>query len=216
MEEPQIVELHFSLRGETLPADHAYWLYAAVSQALPETHNADWLGIHTIKGRKLGNGLIKLGRFARLRMRLSFTRVPSVWGLAGAKLNVGGHLIQCGIPEIRPLKAAKTLRSRFVMIKCKGSEGRSAEVTSFLDSLVRQLESLGVSADVVLERGGVARGEDGFACRRVMSVKDAKLTGYGVILDNLNEHDSLTIQEVGLGGKRRMGCGLFEPIGRGD
>ena len=102
------------------------------------------------------------------------------------------------------------------MIKCKDSKGKSAEATSFLKSLQKQVSDLGVCADVILEKEIFPRGEDGLLARRAMRVKSVTLTGYGVILDNLSERDSLLIQESGLGGKRRMGCGLFEPIGRGD
>lgn len=212
----QIIELHFPVRGETLPSDHSYPLYAAISKLIPSIHNAPWLGIHTVKGRKLKAGIIKISSFAKLRLRLPISQASEIYQLAGAPLDVGGHPIQCGIPELHLLKPAKRLRSRFVMIKCKDSKGKSAETHSFLASLRKQVSELGVSAEISLEPSQIPmREEDDFA-RRAMRVKSATLTGFGVILDNLSDPDSLIVQSAGLGGKRRMGCGLFEPIGLGN
>lgn len=210
-----VVELHFPIRGASLPSDHAYPLYAAVTKLVQSAHNASWLGIHTIRGRRLGDGTLAMSRSARLRIRLPADQVPEFLQLAGATLDVAGHCITCGIPTVRHLAPARRLRSRFVMIKCKGSEGKTAEINSFLHSLRRQIDELGISADIILERQNIPRGSDGLVCRRVLKVKSAVLTGYGVILENLNDSDSVLVQEKGLGGKRRMGCGIFEPLGSG-
>jgi len=35
--------------------------------------------------------------------------------------------------------------------------------------------------------------------------------GYAVRVSGLSDEDSLKLQERGLGGKRRMGCGVFVP-----
>ena len=214
--ESKIIELHFPLRGETLAADHGYFLYAAACNLIPEIHGADWLGIHTIKGHKHRDGVIAINSSTKLRVRLPSDKVTILCKLAGTSIELGAHSIQCGVPEIHLLKPAKRLRSRLVMIKCKDSEGKSADDASFQISLQRQIASLGVSAQVILEQQLIARGQDSLLARRVMKVKAVTLTGYGVILDNLNERDSLLIQEKGLGGKRRMGCGLFDPLGKGE
>lgn len=36
--------------------------------------------------------------------------------------------------------------------------------------------------------------------------------GFGLTVTNLNQIDSLTLQQEGLGGKRKMGCGMFVPV----
>lgn len=208
----EIIEMHFPVRGITLPSDHAYAAYSAISTMIPSVHGATWLGIHTIKGRKDGRGIIKLDRFTKLRLRLPAGMAPELCKLAGATLDITGHQIRCGIPQLHRLRPSSRLRSRLVMIKCKGSQGKTAEQTTFLESLGRQLATLGVDAGVSLERNFEL--PDFPVCRRVIKVKSAILTGYGVILDNLSDQDSLLIQEKGLGGKMRMGCGLFDPIGR--
>ncbi len=213
----RIIEMHFPLRGACLPSDHAYALYGSICSHLPEVHEANWLGIHTVKGRKFRAGEIKLGRYPKLRMRLPIESAPLICKLAGANINVAGHSLQCGVPELHVLKPAKRLRSRLVVIKCNDSKGKTAEVPSFVESLKRQIDELGVSANVILEKVDCSLdGSDFSYARRILRVKSTTLTGFGVLLDNLSEADSIVIQESGLGGKRRMGCGLFEPFGRGE
>ncbi len=48
--------------------------------------------------------------------------------------------------------------------------------------------------------------------RRVMDVKGYTIVGFSVRLSGLNEGDSVLVQERGLGGKRKMGAGIFVPI----
>ena len=212
----KIVELHFPLQASQIPSDHAYLLYSAISDLIPTAHEAAWLGIHTIKGQKLAAGTIKIARHAKLRLRLPIDKVSEVYSLAGAKLELGSEQLRCGIPEIHMLKPAKRLRARCVLIKVKGSEGKSAEQQSFTASLAKQIADLGIKADFEIEQGLYPNGVDVNLARRAIRIKDAVVTGYGVILNNLNEKDSILIQETGLGGRRRMGCGLFDPIPDGD
>lgn len=216
MQGNQIIELHFPIHGNTLPSDHSYPLYAAISSLIPSAHSAAWLGIHTIKGCKLKPGIIEISKSTKLRLRLPMSKASEAYALAGATVDVGGHSIRFGIPELHLLRPSKRLRSRFVMIKCKDSKGKSAEADSFLISLKKQVADLGIVADVSIEPSRFNESEKNEFSRRAMRVKAATITGFGVILDNLTEQDSLLVQANGLGGKRRMGCGLFDPIGRDE
>jgi CRISPR-associated protein Cas6 len=112
------------------------------------------------------------------------------------------------------LKASGRLWSRTVIIKVAESP-KVAEPSSFLRAIDRQLSDMGVSAKVELELAATDSHSDEFA-RRILKVKDTVITGYGVTLDSLNEIDSLKVQELGLGGRRRMGCGLFVPVSPRD
>lgn len=96
------------------------------------------------------------------------------------------------------------------MIKIAGSEGRTAEPVSFLKSLREQLRSLVPNGEVMLEVKRKDLEVDDYA-RRVLRLKGSTLTGYGVIAKGLDESSSLRLQSVGLGGRRKMGCGLFVP-----
>jgi CRISPR-associated protein Cas6 len=107
------------------------------------------------------------------------------------------------------LEPSESLRARIVVIKSAHEE--RVEPVSFLRSLDRQIEALGVSCKAQLERTR-DRGNPDCLARRVVSVKENIIVGYGVLLSGLNEADSIKIQIAGIGGRRRMGCGLFEPV----
>lgn len=209
-----MIELHFPIRGDEIPADHAYGLYGALSRFAPEIHGADWLGIHTIKGRKTAQGRIRLSKFAKLRVRLPLLKVPSLCSLSGARLQINGTEIRCGIPEIHQLRSSSTLRSRLVIFNTKEAKEQSLTPEIFFGALTRRLTELNISAAPELE--SAPEGNHGPFARRVLKIKDTVLPGYGVILRDLSDDDSVLIQEMGLGAKRRMGCGLFLPLVRGD
>lgn len=205
------VELDFNVLGQTLAADHAYPLYSALSKVLPAVHKAEWLGIHTLPGLKDGKGNIKLIPEPRLSLRLPVDRVPVVYPLAGKRVIVDEHTLRLGVPQIRILQPGTNLWARLVTLKLAGSKGQTAEAQSFLDGVRRQMEAMEIQAEVSLE---VARDKaelDPYA-RRVLRIKDKTITGYGVYVSGLSNEDSLKLQAEGIGGRRRMGCGLFVPV----
>jgi len=77
------VELQFPFTGKTLPSDHGYGLYGAISRTIPEAHSADWLAIETIPGAARGDGVTQLDPQARLKIRIPQDRVPLMLKLAG-------------------------------------------------------------------------------------------------------------------------------------
>ncbi len=46
--------------------------------------------------------------------------------------------------------------------------------------------------------------------RKTFQVHGKQVVGYSVLASGLNPEDSITLQENGLGGRRKMGCGFFE------
>jgi len=56
------------------------------------------------------------------------------------------------------------------------------------------------------------RGKLGLGRRRVMRIKDKTIVGFQVVVAELTAEESITLQEHGLGGRRRMGCGIFVPL----
>lgn len=210
-----IVELDFGILGASLPADHGYALYSALSEVIPEIHGAtcDWLGIHTLPGVLDGKGNIRLLPGAHLTLRLPMEKVPVVYPLAGQRIQVGEHTLRLAVPQIRMLAAGETLRSRLVVLKLAGSEGKTAEPKSFLEGVQRQLETLGIDGEASLEVAAEGRGELDPYARRVLRIKGTTLTGYGVHVSGLSNEGALKLQVEGIGGRRRMGCGLFVPMG---
>ncbi|MGE0104539.1 MAG: type I-MYXAN CRISPR-associated protein Cas6/Cmx6 [Blastocatellales bacterium] len=188
------VELHFHFTGTTLPSDHGYGLYGAISRAIPEAHSADWLAVETIPGVARGDGVTRLDGQASLKIRIPQDRVPLMLKLAGKRLEVDGHAIRLGAPRIFLLKPSPQLYARIVTIK------GFTEPEPFLTAVCRKLDEMGV------------KGEPVVGPRRVIKVGKHTIVGFALAIHELSDEGSIILQEQGLGGRRRMGCGIFWPI----
>src|SRR5262247_1525292 len=188
------VELKFPFEGHVFPSDHGYGLYGAISRVIPEAHSADWLAIETIPGAARGDGVTQLDPQARLKIRIPQDHVPMMLKLAGKRLEVDGHAIRLGAPQIFLLKPATTLYARIVTIK------GFTEPEPFLDAVCRKLDELSVKGEPVVGQ------------RRVFKVGKHRIVGFGLTIHELSDESSILLQEQGLGGRRRMGCGFFQPV----
>lgn len=130
-------------------------------------------------------------------------QVRLVYPLAGKPLRIGKHTIRLEIPEIYLLEPAEKLRSRIVIIQ--GYQ----EAESFLAAAQRQLEQLGIQA-----KAFIIKNHDGSPKRRSIKIKRFTVVGFGLEIINLSNEDSLTLLRYGIGGKRKMGCGVFLPVKR--
>ncbi len=185
------VDLAFRLNGSTVPVDHGYALYAALSRVVPEIHAAKALGVQPIRGMYSGNGELQLSDSSRLVLRLPDEEIRSYLKLAGKRLDVDEHPLSVGVPEVRMLLPAARLRARLVTIK------GFLEEADFLEAVQRQLQSLDVTCEATLGQ------------RRTFRVKDKQVVGFEVVVTGLTADDSVRVQEQGLGGRRKMGCGVF-------
>lgn len=188
------VELHFPFTGATLPSDQGYALYGAISRWIPEAHEADWLAIETIPGIARGDGTTQLDREAALKIRLPQDRVPLMLKLAGKRPELDGHAIRLGAPQIFLLQPAPALYARIVTIK------GFTEPEPFLAAVCRKLDELGIT------------GEPSIGPRRIVRVGNHTIVGFGLAIHELSDEGSIVLQEQGLGGRRRMGCGIFFPV----
>lgn len=206
MSEPSI-DLAFSLTSSSpIAADHGYHLYAAISRLLPKLHEPNGIAIHPIRGQNIGNREMQLCDWSRLTIRIDANRIAEVMPLAGKQLNLAGRMVRVGVPQVRPLAAATTLRSRLVIIKIStGVNGESSpppNANTFAGALRRQVDYLGIASQAELHVGK----------RRSMRIKDKEIVGYEVLVTALTAEESLTLQEHGIGGRRHMGCGVFVPF----
>ena len=217
-----IVDIIFPVSGEPVPVDHGYPLYAALSRRLSWLHDEDNSGGHEgaavgvlgLTGRSVGDSRLALDARSKLRLRLPAERLSEAVGLTAATLKVSGAQVRLGPPSVRPLVPATSLWSPLVLIKVAGRQGGDrVEPESFVAAADRQLAALGIDAELSLpvrtagERAGEPR-------RKVLRVKGATHAGYPVLVTGLSSDGSLKLQAHGLGGRRRMGCGLFLPARR--
>lgn len=136
------VDLAFRLTGSKVPVDHGYTLYSAISRLLPEIHEAKNIGVHPIRGTYSGNGELILRDSSRLVIRLESERIGEFLKLAGKRLDIDTHILRVGVPEVRLLRPRASLYSRLVTIKGFMESG------AFLDAAKRQLEKIGVKAEM--------------------------------------------------------------------
>jgi CRISPR-associated protein Cas6 len=210
-----VVDLAFPTRGGPLPADHGYALFGALCRLLPWLHGEAAVGVHPIGGRLEGGRQLALMPGSRLVLRLGTDRIGSALPLAGKRLELDGTTLTVGVPSVRPLRPAATLVSRLVVIR------GFMEPTEFLEAVRRQLLTLGVDgeAGLLVRRGdasleGSGERATGEPVRRTLRVQDKTVVGFGVVVDGLSAEHSLRLQEAGLGGRRRFGCGVFVPAVR--
>jgi CRISPR-associated protein Cas6 len=208
-----IVDVSFGLHGDHIPVDHGYHLLSAVSEQIPEIHGDREVGLHPVAGRFLGNRLMALTRQSRLTIRVSSDRIAQVLPLAGKVLRVGEGQVRVGVPQTHSLVPSARLYSRLVIIK------GFMEPDSFLDAAKRQLEDLKIKGKLFLvEQPEVARSNKGRQTgsrspylRRTIRIRDKEVVGFALRAEELTAEESIRLQEEGIGGRRRFGCGIFIP-----
>ncbi len=189
------IDLAFRLTGSAVPVDHGYALYAVLSRILPDIHTAKDIGVQPIRGIYSGNGTLHLADFSRLTLRLPGEQIQAYLKLAGKRLELDEHPLNVGVPEVRTLRPVVRLRARLVTIKGFLQEDE------FLAAAKRQLEQLDI------------KGQAHLGTRRTFRVRDKQVVGFEMGVTQLTAEESLTLQEQGLGGRRKMGCGVFVPWG---
>ena len=202
-------ELVFPAAGDSLPTDHAYALYGALSRVVPQFHDADsLLRFAPIQGAGSAGGRLQLSPHSCLRVRLPSDAVRLALPLAGKRLDVAGSGVRLGVPSVRTLAPAPALYARIVTFK--NAEAPEA----FLATARVKLAELGVAGEPALpihldgDRAGEPR-------RRVVRIKGKLIVGYALIVVELSAGNSIKLQESGLGGRTRMGCGFFGPMREG-
>lgn len=186
------IDLCFPVLGEFLPVDHGFSLYGAISRVLPVIHADREVGLKLVRGRYVGHGLLDISPASELVLRLPVSKVGQYLGLAGKKLEVSGHPLRLGVPSARPLIAAVALFSPLVTTRNGHDRQR------FEKEIQSQLAGLGIKGRMHIGR------------RRTFQVHGKQVVGYEVLLTELTPKESIRLQEQGLGGRRKMGCGFFE------
>lgn len=193
------VDVAFRITGESVPVDHGYGLFAGISKVFQPMHeDVDW-GVHPIWGEQSLPGHLRLSRDSRVKIRIPADQIATLLPLAGKAIDVRGKTVRLGVPEVHVLQPSSSLRARYVTIK--GYE----EPDVFGEAVGRQLDAIippEVRDAIVIKVGA----------RRIMRVRQYTIVGFELSLHGLTEEASLSIQKVGIGGKRKMGAGIFTPL----
>lgn len=186
-----MVDVAFSLRGGTIPADHGWQLLRFLAERLDWLEAEPGAGVHPIRGARAVAGAIHLGARARLMLRLPQERAEQSFSLSGARLDLGDG-VEVGSAHLRPLFAHGTLYSQFV-------DMGTIDEAGFQHAVSVELESAGIGCKIICGR------------MRRAQTPAAGIAGFSVMLHELSPEDSLRMQGAGLGEGRKLGCGIFIP-----
>ena len=200
-----LVDIQFPVKGETLPWDHSYVLFAALCQHQPLFHESAYpLGVFRINGTSAGERTLGMTHASTLRLRLPLERAVDIFPLLGATLTLDGHQVTLGSPTQHPIVPAPALVAPWVTYK------GALNGETLLGNANRELEAKGIAGEASLMTPARAR-TDGVAIRRTTRIGSASVVGYAVQVRGLSAADSLKLCSLGLGGRRHFGGGLFLP-----
>lgn len=200
-----VVDQAFFVVGDVVPLDHGYALYSALCRVLGDSadvlHENAYVGVHLIGGDYEGQGRLRLNAQSRVCLRMPLDSVPVFSRLAGCELNLSGCRVRLGVSCIRALVGKPALQCRHVTMK------NGQEVGRFEAAVNLRLQVMGVAAKwSFVPRNASGPDKSG---RRVVTIHNKKIVTYALKFEGLSDEESLKLQVEGLGGRRRMGCGLF-------
>lgn len=192
LEHAASTDVQFELRGRALPMDHGYALFLELARLLPWIADEETLGIHPVHGADTGRGELVLSRRTRLVIRTPIDRVDEIMQLSGKTMHIAGETLEIGAGKIRPLTLHTPLYAHCVTTGSDDEKEFAADVIRLLDQM--HIDSR-------------------FICGRRQSITTAAgaVSGYSLMLHGLPVEHAVQVQVTGLGGNRKLGCGIFIP-----
>jgi CRISPR-associated protein Cas6 len=185
-----MIDVVFDISGGTLPVSYPYELWGELLRLAPQLGNDEHAGVIPLRMAESREGML-LPKRAKLAIRVQPGLTGSVSDLAHRQLRVAGVEIQLGSCKTRPIQHYPTLHAQLVT-------GSNDEV-AFMAEVDSTLAAMGVGAKLICGQ------------RRILADRDRSISGYSLVLHDLNAEGSLRVQYAGLGKERRFGCGIFVP-----
>ena len=212
----EVVELFFSVIGNSINIDHGYKLYSALKtkvlnknpKILQDRNFPVDVNISKISGRHYKYSTIITNK-SKLKIRGPRNYLAELKKILNEQvISIGHTKVFIYEATIFPLIPEKNLTSDMVVIKYPFWKTVNCQ-EKFLASCKKQLSALNINQEpLLLDNTWDA------AKQKIMIVeKDSCKTtyiGYGVKIDNLSDQESIALKVQGIGGKRHMGCGWFE------
>jgi CRISPR-associated protein Cas6 len=190
----QFIDLVFPVQGKMVPVDHGFALYGALSRICPSLHQSEDVSIQRIRGKHCGGGLLSLSSVSRLKLRIPADKIPEYLFLVGKTIDVDGHILRLGVPNPCRLMPKAAVYSHLVTTK----NGNNVE--RFEKEVRNQLACMNIGGKITIGK------------RRTFKLHDKQIVGYSMLVSELTAEESILLQEKGIGGRRKMGCGQFEGI----
>jgi len=201
------LDVVFRIDCASLPVDHAAALAQAVCTHTPLLAASPVAGVHAIhvagsqngweRPRHNGEGLL-LSRRTRLRVRVEAAHASALIDqLSGVTLDVSGHILRILSATMRALTPVPTLFSRYTVFK---DLDLACEEDVFVQRVIKHCGLLGFSPTKVM----CGKTQD-------LASSDGIIRARSVLLADVPAHNSVTLQDQGLGDYRTMGCGLLIP-----
>ncbi|MEW6164834.1 MAG: type I-MYXAN CRISPR-associated protein Cas6/Cmx6 [Pseudomonadota bacterium] len=197
---PEVVDVRFPLNGRLIPYDYADALWTELRPLLPWLESDPWAGVHPIDGLSPAEGAWHVSRRSRLTLRISPDQADSSrTALEGRTLDLDGYRIGLGTATVRELAPSSVLYARFVAMTPPSPAEQLIAEDVFLDTCRAQFDQLGMRPKLVCGLAQRARTAAGL------------LSGFSLMLSELEPEDIRRLQREGLGVERKRGCGIFVP-----
>ena len=201
-----VIDLVFSIKCKTLPLNHAWALSREILKYLPWIENDPIAGIHQIHVAESNNGwmrpdddeenaLLYPSRRTKMTLRIPSDQLIATEALCGVTLNLDGHALLIGSAKKKIFTNTSVISSRYILGNLNESED---------DFLSRAALELKDKTNFKVKK---------MLCGKTHSIKtpDGILTTRSLMIADLDSETSIKIQQLGLGNKRELGCGLFLP-----
>jgi len=201
-----VIDLVFSIKCKTLPLNHAWALSQEILKHLPWIEKDPVAGIHQIHVAESNNGwmrpdddeenaLLYPSRRTKMTLRIPSEQFKATEALCGVTLDINGHALLIGSAKKKVFTNTSVISSRYVL----GDPNESED--DFLAKAALELEN---NINFKVKK---------MLCGKTHSIKTPTgiLTTRSLMIADLDSDTSIKIQQLGLGNKRELGCGLFLP-----
>ncbi|MGV6809251.1 MAG: type I-MYXAN CRISPR-associated protein Cas6/Cmx6 [bacterium] len=200
-----VLDVSFAIQCKELPIDHAWALSQAIQAILPWFADEKVAGVHSIHVAETGNGwerpddqeheTLRPSRRTKLLIRLPKNRLADVEALIGKSLSIQGYPLIVGKLQKKPLTQSTVIFARYVLSNMDESE------PDFLKRIAQEVY------DITGER--IKK----MMCGKsyTLHTPNGDLLTRHLMIADLKNDPSVKIQQIGLGGARTLGCGLFLP-----
>lgn len=200
-----ILDVVFSIECRRLPVDHAEALATALLGVVPWLDSEPAAAVHSIHVAGSQNGWERPGhggdqflipsRRTKLVIRVPKGRLADLEGtLCGATLDLAGCPLTVGAAKTRSLSKESTLFARQVV----SLPGQDED--AFLAWAVGELRGI----DIKVRKAVCGR-------ELVLETSGGPVRTRSLMLADLSPEESVRLQQVGLGPRRDLGCGVFIP-----